>query len=167
MTEPRNEPTLPHAQAASGGVSHRYFWLGAAIFVAVALAHPFYSYQVHARLAARDVAAEIPMEPAPLNPSPVAMSAAEERQAAIAASAAAATSAVALPSGATVVGTTLAGTQRTVIVDLAGQNLDEAVPSLCRQASAQFRQSLAGERVLVKRYRENEAPEDLGAMVCD
>ena len=173
MTDPRHERTpgemlaSPGPSSASRPGASRHFWVGVVIFVVVAAAYPFYAHHVNARLAARDAAAFAPPVEPSANPPPVKMTAAEERQAAIEASKAAAPVSVALPAGVTVVGTTLVGRKRTVIADLAGMSLDEAKGALCKQAAAQFRQSMSGENLTVQRYRDNDTPEDLGAVVCD
>ena len=162
MTDPRNEGS-PSPRGGSRG----RFWIGVAVFLGVALAHPFYAYQVQKRLAARDAAAAFAPAREPTSTVASELTAAEQRQAFIAAQQAAQSTPVPAPKGAVVYGSTVVGKQKVVIADLGKSSLAEATPSLCQQAAALERVSVAGERVRVQRYRGAEPAEDIGEIVCE
>jgi hypothetical protein len=175
MTEPRIEGSLrdtnqraPAHAAPSTGVSAGLFWFGLAVFIGVALAYPFYSYQVQRRLAARDVSAALVPAVVPVPAEPDApLTAAEERQAKIAAYRAAEAQPEVQQSTIAVLGTTMVGGKRVVIAELGGFSLAEARPLICQQAAALYRESLAGESLRVQRHRGSEPAVDAGKVVCD
>ena len=175
MTEPRIEGSLgdlnhrdPARHAPSPGGSAGRFWIGLAVFIGVALAYPFYSYEVQQRLVARDVStALVPaVAPAPAGPDG-ALSAAEQRQASIAARKAAEAPPEAQQKSVAVLGTTVAGGKRVVIVDLAGFSVAEGRAEICKQAAALYREPLAGASLRVQRHRGDSPAVDAGSVVCD
>ena len=170
MTEPRIEGSFgdlkfrsPSRPAAARSEPDRNFWPGVAVFVGVALAYPFYSYHVHAQLAARDVSAAM----TELTGQVDAMAAEAGRQAVMASNRASAQAAAGRQRGIVVAGTTVVGGTRVVIVQLGQAGVAEASAIICRQAAARFGEQLSGERLRVQRYRGSQPAVDAGTIVCD
>ncbi|MCX7032419.1 MAG: hypothetical protein NT046_00380 [Arenimonas sp.] len=170
MTDPRIEGSLGDLNFRSPGRSTPRreeapdrFWLGVAIFIGVALVHPFYAYQVQSRLAERELSDALTEAGAELGA--YALQAQRQSREAVAQSAARAVSQ--RQSAVTVAGTTVVGETRIVIVHLGQATLREAKASICRQAAYQFKEPLAGERLRVQRHRGSLPAVDAGTIICD
>lgn len=153
----RSRPVPARAEPTS------HFWTGVAIFVGVALIHPFYSYQVQTRLAARDINAAVNEFSDQM--SQIGDQAQRRTEETTRESAAAALQR--RQAGVRLMGTTLVGGSRVVIVDLGQATLGEGKFALCRQAAASFRESMAGEQLRVQRHRGRQPAVDVGSVVCD
>jgi hypothetical protein len=153
----RSRPVPARAEPTS------HFWTGVAIFVGVALIHPFYSYQVQTRLAARDINAVVGEFSNQMNQ----MGEKAQRQVQESARESAAAALQRRQQGVRLMGTTSVGGNRVVIVDLGQATLGEAKATLCRQAAASFREPLAGERLRVQRHRGRQPAVDVGRITCD
>lgn len=170
MIDPRIEGSLgdlnfraparptPRREEASGN-----FWLGVAIFIGVALAYPFYSYQVHAQLLAREMSTALTLADAEL----AVLASQAQRDSREASSQTAARSASQRQRGVVVAGTTVIGDTRVVIVQLGQASVPEATAIICRQAEAYFNEPLAGERLRVQRHRGSLPAVDAGTIICD
>lgn len=167
MAEPRMEGPLAELKfrervASPPPAPRDRFWLGVAILLGVAAIYPFYSYHVHTRLAARDVAAAVGEFTKELGE--MADEADREQQAA-----AHQRSAQALAQrqrGVSLAGTTIVGGRRIAIVNLGSATLTEAEATICRQASRQFGESLAGQQLRVQRHRGRQPAVDAGTITC-
>lgn len=127
------------------------FWMGLIVFLLVAAAYPFYSYWVQARLLARDVARageafsqQLEAENARMNE--------QARKARIA--------------KVSVVGTAPNRNGPIAIVRLEQASLDEATPTICRQAANMLGSSLAGRSLRVQRHRGGQPAVDIGTIRC-
>ena len=128
----------------------------------MALVYPFYSYNVHAQLAAGDVVVAL----TELTGQVDAMAAEAARQSAMVSNRAAAQAVAVRQRGVVVAGTTRIGSTRVVIVDLGGADLAEASPIICRQAAALYREPLSGEGLRVQRHRGSQPAVDAGTIRC-
>lgn len=170
MTDPRIEGSLgdlhfrssvrtsPPLRENSGN-----FWTGVAIFIGVALVYPFYSYKVHAQLAARDVSVALTEFTGQMD----AMAADSQRQARLHARESAARASAQRQRGVVLSGTTRVGSDRVVIVQLGQAQLAESAATICRQAARSFGEPLSGERLRVQRHRGSQPAVDAGTIICD
>lgn len=173
MTDPRIEGSLGdlNFRAPARSMSRRidppsHFWLGVAIFIAVALAYPFYSYHVQSQLMAREIASALTDASTQMD-GMVRQAQRDSREIAMQAAARAAAQSAARRQGdVDLAGTTMVGGTRIVIVRLGQASLNEARASICRQAAASFNQQLAGERLRVQRHRGSRPAVDIGTVTC-
>lgn len=167
MAEPRLDGPLADLKFRERVVSpapapRDRFWLGTAIFLGVAAIYPFYSYHVQTRLAARDVAAAVDEFTKELGD--MADEADREQQAAVQRRSAQAREQ--RQRGVSLAGTTTVGGRRIAIVNLGSASLAEAEVTICRQASRQFGESLAGKQLRVQRHRGRQPSVDAGMITC-
>ncbi|MCJ0824500.1 hypothetical protein MQC88_00755 [Luteimonas sp. 50] len=138
------------------------FWIGLLIFLLVALAYPWYSYWVNARLLASDLQAagevigrQIEASNAQLRRQSMAQAArqrAATQQARIA--------------SVRVVGTIPGANGPTAIVQLEQAELTEAAATICRQTEYMLGSSLAGKALRVQRHRGSRPALDVGSIRC-
>ena len=173
MTDPRIEGSLGdlNFRAPARSMSRRidppsHFWLGVAIFIAVALAYPFYSYHVQSQLMAREIASALTDASTQMD-GMGRQAQRDSREIAMQAAHAAAQSAATRQGDVEVAGTTMVGGTRIVIVRLGQASLNEARANICRQAAASFDQPLAGERLRVQRHRGSRPAVDIGTVTCN
>ncbi|HEY9146056.1 MAG TPA: hypothetical protein VIN36_05170 [Thiobacillus sp.] len=167
MAEPRLEGPLADLKfreraASAAPVSRDRFWLGTAIFLGVAAIYPFYSYHVHTRLAARDVSAAVGEFTRELDE----MADEADREQRAAAQRRADQALAQRQRGVSLAGTTIVGGRRIAIVSLGSATLAEAEGTICRQASRQFGESLAGQQLRVQRHRGSQPAVDAGTITC-
>lgn len=135
------------------------FVYGAILFVAVALAYPWYSYWVQSRLLAADVnralteaekevrAAVSQVEPALDYAGPAAM-------------------APVRPHRPRILGVSEGAATSVIVADLDGESLDAAEPKLCVQAAGWIRRPTAGMRFRVQSFRRSEPALTVGSIRC-
>lgn len=188
----KREPTLDQApsskdwgnlrfrpRAKSGGAgsgddnAESRFWIGVLLFLAVALAFPWYSYWVNAFLLTRDLEAARAEFARSMEKAEEDMSrqleAADQRARQQAAANAARREAVARQGRVArvqVVGAIPSRSGPIAIVRLERATLSEAIPAICRDAGAMLGRSLAGESLQVQRHRGNDPALTIGEIRC-
>lgn len=138
------------------------FGIGVAIFLAVALAYPWYSYWVNVYLLSRELeaagrefekAAEESLRDVQLQNARAAdvFRRNQQRQ---------------RIAGVRVKGVSDGPAGQVVIVDLGGASMIESEQTICRQAEAWLRRDLSDTTITVQRYRANAPALDAGGLVC-
>ena len=149
-------------KSASDGRIDARLWIVVAIFLAVALAYPWYSYQVNAFLHARD------MEFAVREIARVT----EENlrdlrtQAALSADASRREQRRRRIENVRVKGLSDGPHGPVVIVEMGDASLEESQGTICRQASFWLKKKLSDTTLRVQRYRMNQPALDLGIVTC-
>lgn len=138
------------------------FWIGLLVFLFVALAYPWYSYWVNARLLASDLQAageEIgrQLEASSAQIRRQSMADAVRQQAA---------TQQARIASVRVVGTIPGAKGPTAIVQLEQGELAEAAATICRQTEYMLGSSLAGKALRVQRHRGSRPALDVGSIRC-
>ncbi len=136
-------------QDSNGGNGR--FWLGLVVFLLVTAAYPWYSYWVNSQLLARDLARAGESFTQQMD-AQNARADAQARQARI--------------GKVQVVGTSPGRSGPIAIVVLEQASLDEATATICRQAAAMLRSSLAGKSLRVQRHRGRLPALDIGDIRC-
>ena len=138
------------------------FGIGVAVFLAVALAYPWYDYAVSAYLLKRD------LEDAALEFTKASEEGLREirKQTAQAAEASRRDEQRRRVGKVRVKGVSDGPTGHVVIVDLGAASVVESEEAICRQAEAWLRRDLADTALAVQRYRGNAPALDAGIVVC-
>lgn len=138
------------------------FWKGVAIFIVVALIHPFYSYAVQTRLLARDVEDATAAFVDEMDRKAVEATREAETQTRESAE----TSLARRLRTVGLAGSTVIRGQRVVIVTLGQASFAEAGERICALAARQFRTPLSGERLRVQGYHGRNPATDIGILTC-
>lgn len=139
--------------------AHTRFVLGAVLFVAVALAYPWYSYWVQSRL----LTAEVEQALAVTGHEMQAI--AHEADAAFGQARTAATVVNARAPRPRILGVS-EGTTAVIVADLDGASVVDATADLCRQATRWTRRSSDGRTFRVQSYRRPAPAVTVGSIQC-
>ena len=145
------------------------FAIGVAIFLAVALAYPWYSYWVSTYLLGRDLKAATTQFQAESDKADAQLSASMARTResnAADAQAAAEYEQRRQVAAVRVLGVSTGGAKPLVLVNLGNASLTDADEEVCRQASSWMRRELSGVTIRIHRFRGNQPAVDAGEVVC-
>lgn len=138
------------------------WWTAVAIFLAVALAYPWYSYQVNAFLFARDTEAAISEFARVSEESLKDM----KKQLAQSADASRREQRRKRIESVRIKGVSDGPHGPVVIVEMGDASLNESQDSICRQASHWLKMKLTNTTLTIQRYRLNQPALDLGIVTC-
>ena len=145
------------------------FAIGVAIFLAVALAYPWYSYWVSTYLLGRDLNAAATQLQAESDKAEAQLSASMARTResnAANAQVAAEYEERRQVAAVRVLGVSTGGAKPLVLVNLGNASLSDADGEVCRQASGWMRRDLSDVTIRIQRFRGNHLALDAGEVVC-
>lgn len=156
-------------QSPNSDDAHSRFVTGLIVFIAVALAYPWYAYWVQSHLLARDLEAGLAKVSRGLDASMAEAQAIGQRTQRASVSAAQGrqeATAQRRRSGVRVMGASEGRNGVVVVVDLGDAGMAESTARICQQAQAFVGNPLDGKLIRVQRYRGRQPATDAGQIWC-